>query len=143
MLGTPVPVTLGGKEYSLRPLTYGDIEELDNWVRAQYMERVIGSLPKDTSPDDREVAWRIAQATVVELTWLSGLGAKFIATPKGFMKIASLTVQDLGEKELTEILMNDKSAMKRMTDALRLSTGESKGDGKPGKSTSEPSQSPS
>lgn len=144
MLGTPVPVTLDGKEYSLQPLTYGDIETLDNWVRAQYMERVIGSLPESTTEADREMAWRVAQARVVELTWLSGLGAKFIATPKGFIKIASLAIRDISAEKLQEIVTNDKAAMTRVTDALRLAAGKAPDKkGATSQSTSETSSSPS
>lgn len=121
----PVPVTLDGREYRFSPLTLEDIEELDNWVRYQYMSRVLASMPKNADKTDRELAMGIAQRTCVNLTWLSGQGATMIASHKGAMKIAQLALSkrhpELTEERLQTILAKDPHAVDAITRALRES----------------------
>lgn len=125
--GAPVPVTLNGKEYRFSPLSLEDIEELDNWVRAQYMNRVMKALPVDAPKADREMAIRIAQSTCVNLTWLSGQGASLIASHKGAMKIAQLAISkrhpEMTDEKFIEILKVDKEAIGKITAALKESSG--------------------
>lgn len=128
--GSPVPITLNGTEYRFSPLTFNDIEELDNWVRHEYMRRVIHVIPVDASKADKEMAMGIAQSRVVELTWLSGTGAKLIASVKGMTKIAQLSLQkrhpELTDDKMREILLTDPEAFTKMSEALRESAGPAK-----------------
>ena len=125
--GSPVPITLNGTEYRFSPLTFNDIEELDNWVRHEYMRRVLSAMPEDATKADKEMAFSIAQARVVDITWLSGTGAKLIASVKGMVKIAQLSLQkrnpELTSDKLREIILADPEAFSKMSDALRESAG--------------------
>lgn len=125
--GAPVPVMLGGREYRFSPLTLEDIEELDNWVRAQYMRRVLGAVPKDADRADKELAMTIAQRTCVNLTWLSGQGAAMIASHAGAVKIAQLALAkrhpELTEDGLKGIMRSDPEAISSITQALQESAG--------------------
>ena len=125
--GAPVPVMLGGREYRFSPLTLEDIEELDNWVRAQYMRRVLGAIPKDADRADKELAMTIAQRTCVNLTWLSGQGAAMIASHAGAVKIAQLALAkrhpELTEDGLKGIMRSDPEAISSITQALQESAG--------------------
>ena len=128
--GSPVPITLNGTEYRFSPLTFNDIEELDNWVRHEYMRRVLSAMPEDATKADKEMAFSIAQARVVDITWLSGAGAKLIASVKGMVKIAQLSLQkrnpELTSDRLREIILADPEAFSKMSEALRESTGPQK-----------------
>lgn len=125
--GSPVPITLNGTEYRFSPLTFNDIEELDNWVRHEYMRRVLSAMPEDATKVDKEMAFSIAQARVVDITWLSGTGAKLIASVKGMVKIAQLSLQkrnpELTSDKLREIILADSEAFSKMSEALRESAG--------------------
>ena len=128
--GSPVPITLNCTEYRFSPLTFNDIEELDNWVRHEYMRRVLSAMPEDATKADKEMAFSIAQARVVDITWLSGAGAKLIASVKGMVKIAQLSLQkrnpELTSDRLREIILADPEAFSKMSEALRESTGPQK-----------------
>jgi hypothetical protein len=119
----PKPVTLGGKEYRFSPLTLIDIEELDNWVRKEYMTRVYSAIPDDATDKDRDQAMRIAQDKAVNLTWLSGQGAVFIASHRGMTKIAQLSLSkthpELTVEKLRDLLASDPNAMREISNALR------------------------
>lgn len=125
--GAPVPVMLGGREYRFSPLTLEDIEELDNWVRSQYMRRVLAAIPKDADKADKELAMTIAQRTCVNLTWLSGQGAALIASHAGAIKIAQLALSkrhpELTEDTLKGIMRSDPEAIGAITQALQESAG--------------------
>lgn len=128
--GSPVPITLNGEEYRFSPLTFGDIEELDNWVRHEYMRRVKSALDISTDVEDRRLAMTIAQAKLVDLTWLSGAGAKLISSLNGMLKIAQLSLMkhnpSLTEGKLREIILADKEAFQKLSAALKESAGASK-----------------
>jgi hypothetical protein len=119
----PRPVTLDGKEYRFAPITLIDIEELDNWVRKEYMTRVFNAIPEGVTKADRDHAMEIAQAKAVNLTWLSGQGAVFIASHRGMLKVAQLGLSknhpELTEERLREILVKDKTAIREISDALK------------------------
>jgi hypothetical protein len=121
---------LNGTEYRFSPLTYNDIEELDNWVRFEYMRRVLTAIPKDAEKSDKELAMLIAQGRVVDMTWLSGTGAKLISSLPGMLKIAQLSLQkrnpELTTDKLREAILADKDAFTKLSAALQESAGQSK-----------------
>lgn len=119
----PKPVTLDGKEYRFSPITLIDIEELDNWVRKEYMTRVFKAIPEGATKEDKDHAMEIAQKTAINLTWLSGQGAVFIASHRGMLKVAQLGLcknhPELTEDRLRDILVKDKNAIREISEALR------------------------
>jgi hypothetical protein len=119
----PKPVTLSGVEYRFAPLNLADIEELDNWIRKEYMKRVQSCIPDGTSPKDREEALGIGLKTAVNLTWLSGQGAQLIASVRGMAKIAQLGLiknhPEMTYEKLLDILKADRQALEELSEAMR------------------------
>lgn len=126
-----MPVNLDGTEYRFSPLTYSDIEELDNWVRHEYMRRVFSAIPKDAERADKELAMKIAQDKVADMTWLSGTGAKMISSVPGMLKIAQLSLQkrnpELTSEKLKQLILRDGEAFSKLSAALKESAGPVKG----------------
>lgn len=77
-----------GKTLWMSPLTDRDIEELDNWVQARYIDNARKSLSKDATAQEREETLRVAMDGALVLSWLSGLGAKLLATVPGMAMLA-------------------------------------------------------
>lgn len=119
----PRPVTLDGREYRFSPLTLVDIEELDNWVRKEYMTRVLKAIPDCATAEDKAQAMRIAQDKAVNLSWLSGQGAVFIASHRGMLKVAQLALcknhADLTDERLQQIIVADPKAMTEISEAMK------------------------
>lgn len=80
------PLKLRDLELNLSPLSDKDIEELDEWVQSRFLDRVRVSL-KGASPEERRESLEIAMQQSVTLTWMSGLGAKILATVPGMARL--------------------------------------------------------
>lgn len=77
---------LNGITYVASPLDDVDIVELDEWLRQRYLKNVLAatsSLPED----DRDGARRVAYREAVTLTWMSGHGARMMATAEGMARL--------------------------------------------------------
>lgn len=76
-----------GTVYQMSPLTDKDIAELDAWVQSRIIEMARASLSKDATQIERDETLRIAMQTAVNVTWLSGQGAKILATVPGWTRL--------------------------------------------------------
>ena len=78
------PITL-----TMRALEDVQYDEIDAWLRNEYMMAVRKSLRADTSvtPQERTAELEIAQRTAVGLSFLTGEGARQMSTPKGLTKL--------------------------------------------------------
>lgn len=83
----PYPITLGGTTYRMKPLTDADIAELDQWLRARIIRTARESLPDDASEADRRLTMESAVAFATTVTWMSGHGAKLMATLEGMAQL--------------------------------------------------------
>lgn len=81
------PITIGGKTYEVSPINDEGREALDEWVRAKFIERAAPMISKMSSDADKDRALRIAYSQAFSLTWLSGEGARLIATVDGVAKM--------------------------------------------------------
>lgn len=81
------PIRLGDVEYRMSPLTDRDISELDEWVRHRYIQLAVDSLPKDTPPEEVTQVRLQATQAALNLTWMSGQGAKILATVDGMTRL--------------------------------------------------------
>lgn len=87
----PVPCKFGdGTEYYMSPLTDIDMDELDEWVQSRVVENAQRSLRDDMSPAEREEVLGAASRASVEVTWLSGIGAKLMSSIQGMSRIVWL-----------------------------------------------------
>lgn len=81
-----VSLVLDGEEYLLDRITDQDISELDEWVRGNVMRIARASL---SGPDDPffEKTMDLALGKASRTSWMTGDGAKMMATPDGLARI--------------------------------------------------------
>lgn len=88
VVGASAPLVFhDGTEVSIYPLTDKDIEELNEWVRYRYIRTVRNSLQEGVSDKQYEMEMRIAYQEAASLQWLSGIGAKMMASPDGMARL--------------------------------------------------------
>ena len=83
----PVELRLGGHSFRMSPLTDRDIAELDNWLRTRVIRTARESLSPDTSPNDRQLVIDSAVRVAMSMTWMSGDGARQMATLDGMAQL--------------------------------------------------------
>lgn len=98
-VGASAPITFAdGTELLMSPLSDRDIEELNEWVRAEFIKMVRNSLPTDCPNDKYQLEMTLAFSHAVTLSWMSGAGSKFMSTPNG---IARLVYQSVLKRQPT------------------------------------------
>lgn len=75
-----------GTTYRMAPLTDRDISELDNWVRSRHIQIAIDA-GKDLSDEDRMELKEVAMMQAATLSWMSGMGARLMATVDGMARL--------------------------------------------------------
>lgn len=100
------PLTFAdGTTYQMSPLSDKDIAELDAWVQSRIICMARESLPKDATQSERDETLRIAMQTASSVTWMSGQGAKLLATVQGWTRLVWQTIKrnhpDVTEEELS------------------------------------------
>jgi len=78
---------LGDREFVLSRLTDRDLSELDEWLRARIIKMAQASLPDDASDKLFERTMGVAMSKAMRTTWMSGDGARMMATPDGMARI--------------------------------------------------------
>lgn len=83
----PMPVTLAGKEYLIKPLDEGTINDtITLWVRSRFLSAVRESMqgqPQPVKDSEMEIAHRVS----MDINWNSELGRKQLAAPSGQAKL--------------------------------------------------------
>jgi len=87
LTGASAPLEIGDHEYQASPLTDKDISELDAWIQADYVKVARASLDENSTKAEREETLAIAMRQAAGLSWMSGTGAKMIATVKGMARL--------------------------------------------------------
>jgi len=84
----PVFIELAGVQYRMGPLVKEDIAELNNWLRNQVISMARNSC-RETGATDEEKKLIIAAAIehAASLSWMSGRGARMMATIDGWSQI--------------------------------------------------------
>lgn len=80
------PITIGGRTYEVSPLDDDSHLSLDEWVRAQYINRnvkLLAALPQA----DKELALRVAYSEAATISWMSGFGARLMGTIEGVAQL--------------------------------------------------------
>lgn len=112
--GVGTPIKLGDHEFTIHPLTDADISELDEWVQSRVIEIARRSLVKGLTPLEREELLRCAFRTASSMTWLSGDGARIMATVDGLTKLVHQSIKKSHPKvthaDLRMILVNPANA---------------------------------
>lgn len=82
------PLMLDGVEYQLTPLTDLDISELDSWVQSKMLEITTRFLNENKlNPLQADALMQAAIKAAASTSWLSGEGAKFMATLDGMSRL--------------------------------------------------------
>lgn len=83
----PSEIRLGGLILRMKPFTDSDISELDNWLRALVIRTARESLPDDASQEDRLTTIEAATRAAMGMSWMSGQGARMMATLDGLAQL--------------------------------------------------------
>jgi len=109
-------IQLEGKTYFASPLTDKDIQELDLFVRQQFMKSVYETLPEDLPDSQKEMAVRQAQITCSRMTFMSGEGSRIISTVPGMTRLTWQMLQhnhpDLTVEDLHSMLLSPENIRK-------------------------------
>lgn len=68
-------------------LTDRDISELDEWLKAKFIEMARSSLTPGLSSAEREETLGVAMRIAMSMTWMSGQGARIIGTIDGISRL--------------------------------------------------------
>lgn len=106
-------IQLDGETYFASPLDDKDIQELDLFVQQQFMKSVYATMPEGLAGEDKDRAVALAQVTCSRMTFMSGEGARIIATVPGMTRLTWQMLHhnhpDLTVTELYAKLMNPKN----------------------------------
>lgn len=108
-------IKLDGETYFASPLSDKDIQELDLYVRQQFMSSVYDTLPKGLDQADKDHAIQQAQITCARMTFMSGEGSRIISTVPGMTRLTwqmlhhnhpDLTIEELYKKLMSPANIN-------------------------------------
>lgn len=86
--GAAAPITFhDGTTYQMSPLSDRDIQEMDLWAQARYIQVSRAGIPDSVSKEDRDAEMRSIRREAMGITWLSGLGASLVATVDGMCRL--------------------------------------------------------
>ena len=136
---TGKPFELAGLTLKLQPLDSDSIENLDQWVRERHILLGVSTAKKvrPTDPESADLILSLHSMQAATMTFMSGLGAKVIATPEGMAQLlweASGNKSEFTPKDITKEMYkpeNVKRANKHLA-ALQPGKGGSKAKGKKG-----------
>lgn len=107
------PLKIGDKEYVCSALNDEGRENLDGWLRAQYVERAAAMIEALTNESDKRLALEVAFKEASKITFVSRLGAEFLATVDGMTRLMYESIKpnqpDVTHKELRELFLNPKN----------------------------------
>lgn len=101
-----------GKKVELRMTAFSDVEiaELDEWVRNKYITIARDSIPPDATQSERDETLRIAFNGASTLTWMSGQGARMMASVDGMAQIVWMGCRaqhkDVSVSQLRALMFN-------------------------------------
>lgn len=115
---TPVHFSLFDDEsqefkFTMRPLTDEDINELDEWLRSEYIKTVRRSL-RDTDDQTYMREIQLAHDAASSLTWMSGTGARKMATIEGMARLlwqGAKESTELTEKQVQQLMLSSRNIL--------------------------------
>lgn len=107
------PLVLAGVEYRMSPLSDRDIAELDEWVQIRYVNLVLASLPAEAEQEERDALRVRAAREALGMTWMSGEGARLMATVDGVTRLLWQSLRrehpDIKEEDLRRLLYSPEN----------------------------------
>jgi len=89
-----------GTTFQMSPLTDRDIAELDLWVQARIVQIARASLNGEPA-EIREETLRLAMQTAAGASWMTGMGARIMATVPGMTRLVWQSIKR-SHPEITE-----------------------------------------
>lgn len=90
----PAILTLAdGIEYRMSPLTDEDMDELTTWCQSRVINIAERSLPPDASKERREEMLTLAIREASRITWMTGEGARMMATIDGLAELMVISIR--------------------------------------------------
>ena len=140
----PSEIRLGGRSFRMKPFTDVDIAELDNWLRALVIRTARESLPDDASQEDRLTTIEAATRAAMGMSWMSGYGARMMATLDGLAQLIWQSVHHHHPTVMPSVIRRElldpdtieeaRLTLKRVNEAEPSGDGEKKtGKGRKGK----------
>lgn len=86
----PHPVKLDGKDYLMSPLTDGDFEQLNNWLRSGVIQMARQSMTPDMTSEEREETLAVAMREARKMSYLSEAGRAALASVDGTAQLVWL-----------------------------------------------------
>lgn len=125
------PLRLGKTDYQMSRLTDRDISELDEWVQARFVENARASLKGEKDEALRQETLSIALKQALTITWMSGIGAKMMATPIGMARLVWQCIHKAHPKvtleQLTEDMFSPENVERARATFAHLNLGKEKG----------------
>lgn len=109
-------VSIGGKDYYLKPLSDRDVVELDDWLRQRHIQ-LANEVAKTLSKRDGDRIIDIALKQTITMTWQSELGSELLSSLIGVTRLfyqaqAPRTESDRLSFEKCYKLMQDPEAIR-------------------------------
>lgn len=113
------PLKIGDKTYELSPLNDIGREALDEWVRSRYIKRAKLLIEELDNESDKRLALKVAFEEAASLTWLTGKGAKMIATIEGMIRMIfegirinhpDLTIEEFTQHTFDQAILEEANA---------------------------------
>lgn len=125
----PHPVTFGDRHFLMSPLTDGDFEQLNNWLRSSVIQMARRSLTSDLTAEEREETLAVAMREARKMSYLSEAGRTAMATVDGTAQLLWLGMRnnhkDLTSDEVRSMMLNGDDMLSALKVWEEINLGES------------------
>ncbi len=111
----------GDKVLTMSPFDDKDIVELDQWLRSHVINMARQSIPDDADQEYKELLLKVAIDKATSLSWMSGEGAKLMATLEGMARLLYQGVKHNHPDETFESVrrfINSPDALSQVNEAF-------------------------
>lgn len=122
----PHPIVLGGQTYLMSPLTDGDFELLNNWLRSSVIQMARDSLSPDLTAEEREETLAVAMREARKMSYMSEAGRTTLASIEGTAQLIWLGLRknhpNLSAEEVRELVFggDDTLAILKIWEEINL-----------------------
>lgn len=126
--GAASPLTLGDREFRMSQLNDRDISELDEWVQDRIVAVAERSIMRQKlTPSEVERRLAIAYSAAAGATWMSGDGARMIATVDGIARLLWQSIHhnhpDVSYEDLRRLVYEERNSIPRIKAKFKHANG--------------------
>ncbi len=118
------PFQMGGQEFRARPLSDRAIEDINEWLRTEFVRssrRRLKSVGGSAGEYERDMSAVLVAAETLD--WRGGRGSALMSKPSGFSRIVWEMLRpehpDLTQAQVLELLQGDPDAVEAANEAFR------------------------